>query len=216
MALVIFIVSILLISSSHNQLQANSPNSVQESFAAISAFDFTLTNGTIVNILNFTDKPILLEWSASWCSICALNHDNIDTIYAEYKDRINFLSISYKGSGDDLSKVISMKGSYEWEFGLDHLNWAQTFNAQNADTWILYSNLTQVIIGDYSLLTVALLRSHLDNVLLDLNTTGTPSSLPPQELWALDLLVKNPLFLGFLGVMIVSAIGLILIRIRRQ
>ena len=41
-----------------------------------------------------TDKPLLVYFTASWCPVCAKNWPSINTVYKEYKDKVNFIAIS--------------------------------------------------------------------------------------------------------------------------
>jgi len=214
------LVFILILQANLQIINGNTDRySVERVLTEIAPFEFTLTNSTVVNIQNYIDKPILLGWSASWCSICRSNHDTINDIYEEYKTKVNFLSISYFNSGDDLDDVKQMKGSFEWFFGLDHTNYAQTADVQNADTWILYPNLTITMSWDYSFVSENSLKSELDQILVEPNTTGETSSSSTsqleEELWVLDLLLQNPLFLGFFGVMGVIVFVILIVRVRR-
>ncbi|MFX0092339.1 MAG: peroxiredoxin family protein [Candidatus Hodarchaeota archaeon] len=184
-----------------------------------SSFDFTLTNGTIVNLDNYNDKPILLEWSASWCSVCELNLGTIETMYDDYKDLIHILSISYGGSGDDLNDVISMKGNRPWDFGLDHTNYANTVSATNGDTWILYPNLTVAKIWKHAIVQKSVLQDSLDSVLLELNLineTRANNSITPLDLWVLDFVFGNPLFLAFAGLVVIAIMIVAITKIRKK
>lgn len=105
-------------------------------------FSFKLTNSTVKSILDYTDKPILLEWGASWCPVCSQNREEIGKIYDDYKDVINFLSVSYGGSGDTLADVQHYKFKSPWDFGLDTENYAGTIGVSTGDLHFINTDLT--------------------------------------------------------------------------
>ncbi|MHA2365966.1 MAG: TlpA family protein disulfide reductase [Candidatus Hodarchaeales archaeon] len=110
---------------------------------SINSFNFTHIDGSIRALSEYTDKPILIEWGASWCSTCKANLKVMDDLYPSYKNRVHFLSISYGGSGDMISDITSSAymGDYEWDFGLDHTNVANTLNVRNGYMTLLSPEL---------------------------------------------------------------------------
>ena len=59
-------------------------------------FDLTTIDGKNVSMSSFlaSHKPTLVYFSASWCPTCAKNWPHINTLYKEYGDKINIVSIS--------------------------------------------------------------------------------------------------------------------------
>ena len=59
-------------------------------------FNLTTTKGEKVSLDGYlkTQKPLLVYFTASWCPTCAKNWPSINTVYQEYKDKVNFISIS--------------------------------------------------------------------------------------------------------------------------
>ncbi len=128
--------------------------SVPQSSAALTVdFSFRSTNGEDVDISSYQGKPILLEWGASWCSICERNQDSMQKIYNEYKDRVHFISLSYGGSGDTLQEVQSVKSErgYQWDFGLDINDYAATVDVANGYNWLLSADLELLRTWNYTI-----------------------------------------------------------------
>ncbi|MBZ9731354.1 TlpA family protein disulfide reductase [Salegentibacter sp. JZCK2] len=46
------------------------------------------------------NKPMMIYFTASWCPMCAKNWPAISEVYPEYKDRINFVTISIDPTDD--------------------------------------------------------------------------------------------------------------------
>lgn len=129
-------------------------SSVPQSSGALTVdFSFQLTNDENVNISSYEGKPILLEWGASWCTICKRNQESMQKIYGEYKDRVQFISLSYGGSGDTLQDVKDIKSErgYQWDFGLDTNDYAATVDVANGYNWLLSEDLKILRTWNYTI-----------------------------------------------------------------
>jgi thiol-disulfide isomerase/thioredoxin len=105
----------------------------------IERFSFTLVEGEVTDLSDYTGKPLVIEWGASWCDICKENQKSVQALYQVYKDDVNFLSLSYGGSGDSASEYGEIKTTrgYPWQFGVDHTNFASTVGVNTGTVWIL-------------------------------------------------------------------------------
>jgi len=74
-------------------------------------FDFTLTNGQIVSLSEYQDKPIFIDWTASWCGLCEENLRMFRSIYNDFKNHAHFITLGYERSGDDLDKIRVIENS---------------------------------------------------------------------------------------------------------
>ncbi len=176
-------------------------------------FQFQLVNGTIINLDSYSGKPIILDWAASWCPICKSNQKNMKLLYPKYSDYVNFLSISYGSSGDNLAAVKKMQqdGHYLWDFGLDINKVSNTYGTTNGYVWIIDSSLNLVKSFNYTIVT----RGQMEEVLKTLVTLPTTSQIPTtsqtgnttttnptsnplsQSSSLFGDLISNPLFLAF-------------------
>lgn len=57
-------------------------------------FIVTDTNGNIVNFSDFTGKPSVINFWASWCGPCKQELPYFDSIYQDYGDKINVLMVN--------------------------------------------------------------------------------------------------------------------------
>ena len=129
-------------------------SSVPQSSAALTVdFSFQLTNDDNIDITSYQGKPILLEWGASWCTICKRNQESMQKIYNEYKDRVQFISLSYGGSGDSLQDVKDIKSErgYQWDFGLDINDYAATVDVANGYNWLISEDLKILRTWNYTI-----------------------------------------------------------------
>ena len=63
---------------------------------AVSAPDFTVldSEGNSVSLSDFFDKPIILNFWASWCSPCKSEMPDFDAAYQQYGEEIQFLMVN--------------------------------------------------------------------------------------------------------------------------
>ena len=58
-------------------------------------FAFTdLATGKVMNLSDLRDKPVYLNFWATWCPPCVKELPHIQAKYEQYKDKIHFLAIS--------------------------------------------------------------------------------------------------------------------------
>lgn len=78
--------------------------------------DFTVTTITgethTMQAYRESGRPTLVYFTASWCPVCAKNWPAINEVYPEYKDKVNFLSISIDptDTAEVMSKLAEDKG----------------------------------------------------------------------------------------------------------
>lgn len=179
-----------------------------EDITVIDPFDFTELGDVVRSLSEFNDKPIVLEWGASWCPVCEQNQENAQSVYELYGDRVNFVSLSYGGSGDTLDEVLGMKnrGPYNWTFGLDHTNQASIFDTRNGYVWLLTQDLSLVQKWNSTVVPVSQLREGIESVLPE-ESLETSSIDENVEVLPLD----NPVFLLFallgIGAVVVILVG---------
>ena len=63
---------------------------------AVSAPDYTVldSEGNSVSLSDFFDKPIILNFWASWCSPCKSEMPDFDAAYQQYGEEIQFLMVN--------------------------------------------------------------------------------------------------------------------------
>ena len=152
--------------------------------ATVSNFEFQRTDEVTRSLSNYAEKQlIVIHWGASWCPICKTNNAAIASIYSKYTNDVNFLSINYGKSGDDLDDVVDDKGTYQWDFGLDVNDYAGSTEIspkpRNAHTWVIKSsNLEVVKIWSYQRVSSSQLSNEIDKWLND-NTMDQEVTTPP-------------------------------------
>ena len=75
--------------------------------------DFTFTDlvtGKTIKLSDLRDKPVYLNFWATWCPPCVKELPHIQAKYEQYKDRIHFLAISVDSEQEAPAQFISSKG----------------------------------------------------------------------------------------------------------
>lgn len=75
--------------------------------------DFTFTDlvtGRTMKLSDLRDKPVYLNFWATWCPPCVKELPHIQAKYEQYKDKINFVAISLDGEQEAPAQFISSKG----------------------------------------------------------------------------------------------------------
>jgi thiol-disulfide isomerase/thioredoxin len=172
----------------------------------ISPFDITLINGTIKNLSSYTDKPIVLNWGASWCPTCKGNLVSMNKVFSQASPYFNFLTVSYGGSKDTLNDIEGLKdiGPYDWDFGFDKDDAASTFQVSNGYLWILNTNLEIVNAWNYTIVPQSQLVEEMNKISpVDLSTSGSQSVL---------FLFDNPLFLLFGSFVVLGVVSVLILK----
>jgi len=84
--------------SNTNKVNSNTISSSPESTLR-TAPDFTVTDeaGNPVKLSDFSGKPIVLNFWASWCPPCKSEMPHFNKLYGEKKDEVVFLMVDYVG-----------------------------------------------------------------------------------------------------------------------
>jgi thiol-disulfide isomerase/thioredoxin len=76
------------------------------------AYDFTMQDmsGNNVKLSSFLDKPVVLNFWASWCPPCRGEMPDFEEAYNKYKDEVNFVMVSVDDTIGDASNFINSSG----------------------------------------------------------------------------------------------------------
>ena len=95
-------------------------------------------------------KPILLNFWATWCGFCKQEMPDLQNLYEEYKDKVDFLMINSGESKEIADSFISKEG-YSFPIGYDEQGLiANRFNFVGFPTTIIIDknkNISNYIIG---------------------------------------------------------------------
>ena len=95
--------------------------------------DFTFTDlvtGKTTKLSDLRDKPVYLNFWATWCPPCVKELPHIQAKYEQYKDRIHFLAISVDSEQEAPAQFISSKG---YTFTVGYGNEREIFRAYNIE-----------------------------------------------------------------------------------
>ena len=96
-----------------NTLTIMSKAEAAEISEGVAAPDFAFTDlatGRTLKLSDLRDKPVYLNFWATWCPPCVKELPHIQAKYEQYKDRIHFLAISVDSEQEAPAQFISSKG----------------------------------------------------------------------------------------------------------
>ena len=79
----------------------------------VAAPDFAFTDlatGRTLKLSDLRDKPVYLNFWATWCPPCVKELPHIQAKYEQYKDKINFVAISLDGDQEAPAQFIPSRG----------------------------------------------------------------------------------------------------------
>ncbi|HBG36635.1 MAG TPA: hypothetical protein DDW88_06170 [Treponema sp.] len=87
------------------------------------ALDFTLqmTDGTEFTLLQNLDKPILVNYWATWCPPCVREFPDLEEMYKNYKDRMHFVAIN-SAETKDVIEAFMAKNKFTIPVAMDSDN----------------------------------------------------------------------------------------------
>ncbi|WP_428965102.1 TlpA family protein disulfide reductase [Micromonospora fluostatini] len=78
-----------------------------EGAPAAPAFTGTLTDGTPLTAAQvWADRPVVLTFFSSWCTICADRQDALSELAGTYRDRVVFVGVAAVDQPDDLQEYL--------------------------------------------------------------------------------------------------------------
>ncbi|MEV7226890.1 MULTISPECIES: TlpA disulfide reductase family protein [Polymorphospora] len=70
-------------------------------------FSATLTDGTDIDVSTlWADRPVVLTFFSSWCTICADRQDAMSELARTYQDRVVFLGVAGEDEADPLDEYL--------------------------------------------------------------------------------------------------------------
>ena len=69
--------------------------------------------------LNIIDKPVLINFWATWCPPCRMEMPGLQNIYEKYKDRVEFVMINLGETNETISDFLIENETYTFPIGYD-------------------------------------------------------------------------------------------------
>ena len=68
--------------------------------------------GNVVDLVALRGKPVLLNFWATWCQPCIVEHPVLQAGARKYKDRVHFLGVIYQDEPDKIRRFIRSEGAW--------------------------------------------------------------------------------------------------------
>ncbi len=85
----------------------------------LDAPDFTVydKNGNEVKLSDFKGKPVFITFWASWCGVCKAEMPDIQTVYEQYGDKVEFMMINCTdGTQETMESANEFLGTVDYTF----------------------------------------------------------------------------------------------------
>ena len=69
--------------------------------------------------LNFIDKPVLINFWATWCPPCRMEMPGLQNIYEKYRDKVEFVMINLGETNETISDFLVENEIYTFPIGYD-------------------------------------------------------------------------------------------------
>jgi len=126
----------MLFLSSGDSLISSSSNASTTAFTKKPAPDFEieLFSGKKIKLSDFKgEKPVVVNFWASWCGPCRAEGDTLAKVGSEYKDKVEFIGIATNDNQRD-AKAFLDEFDITYKNGLDKSNIARSYNITGIPT----------------------------------------------------------------------------------
>ena len=101
---------------------ADESDSKDEEVQTVPDFKFLNSDGKEVHLSDYFDKPLVLNFWATWCGPCQMEMPYFDAAYKVYGDRINFVMVDLTDGARDTvesAKAFIEEQGYSFPIGFD-------------------------------------------------------------------------------------------------
>lgn len=141
----------------------------------IKAVDFTVFDRqeNEIKLLDKTDRPVIVNFWATWCGPCKMEMPAFELLYHEYKDEINFMMVNLTdGYRDTVQKVDKFIADNEYTFPVYYdLNSeaAYTYGVSSVPATLFINSRGEIVNGIIGAMDQQTLREYIEMLIGDDN-----------------------------------------------
>lgn len=159
------LVAVLIVLVATSLLQSESdPEATTETVEA----SFTYFDGSDGNLSDFRGQPLVLNFWASWCPPCIAEMPDLQAVYTDYKDRVDFLGLNMQETNIENARALVEETGVRYPLGNDPDGAIyNSFGGIAMPTTVLISADGEVVNVHGGILTAGQLSNMIDNQLLN-------------------------------------------------
>lgn len=110
------LVAVLIIVVATSPLQSEpAPKATAETVEA----SFTYFDGSDGSLSDFRGRPLVLNFWASWCPPCIAEMPDLQAVYTDYKDRVDFLGLNMQETSIENARALVEETGVTYPLGSD-------------------------------------------------------------------------------------------------
>lgn len=153
--------------------ETENPSSAGSSEEKVLAPDFTVydKDGNAVSFSDFSGKPVVINFWATWCGYCVKEMPSFEKAFLEYGDEVVFMMINvtdgYQETKEDALEFIEEKG-YTFPVYYDtELSAASVYGASSLPATAFISADGELLHGQLGMMSEETLFGYIENLLIN-------------------------------------------------
>lgn len=138
----------MVIQSNILRLTLRPPSEVSQTNTLSSAdldYYFEDANGNKVRLKELSDKPVFLNYWATWCPPCVAEMPSIQKLYDDYKDKVHFVVISNENT--DVTEQFASKKEFTFPLSKGIAQTPEKLSSSSIPTTFIISKKGEILVA---------------------------------------------------------------------
>ncbi len=102
--------------------------------------------GEVIRLADLSDKPIFINFWATWCAPCIAEMPSIDKLYTDYKDDVHFIIATYEN--EDLVNTFLEKNKLSFPFYRYHIKEPKLLESKTIPATFIINTKGKIIVSE--------------------------------------------------------------------